>query len=260
MGEFLILLLAGLVIAWALKRYKAAKRIEHPQVSFYVGPDDDDEISSWETEQHSAGYCQRPVSATVKIKYVDSKGEASERVVDVRDCETNAPDGYLVGFCHLRRSIRTFRIDRIRSAVDMDTGEVIADLRKFAQTKYENSPVAAVDSLYENHADALRVLLFVGKADGRFTAKEKDIFLKYCRSVDADYRINIEAINDMLKYVDPPTMHNYKVLCGRLAKLDDESKTAIVAAAQEMIATEKKVSTEEEAAIDYMKKRFAAGK
>lgn len=261
MGKLIILLCSAAVIVWAIRQYNATKKRNIPAVSFYVNNDDDIlENDDWSVHEQTANYCPRPISARIKIRYIDSSGDHSERIVDVRECDTSAPDGYLNGFCHMRGSIRTFRIDRIESAIDLDSGELIQSLTEYAAKKYEESPVFAVDQLFENHSDALRVLFYIAKADGRFTAKEKDIYLEYCRSVYPDGRLDVNAIDNVLKWVDVPTMHTYKVICGKLAKLDESHKGVILHAAEAMIATQKTVTDEEKLAIEYMKKRFVAGK
>jgi hypothetical protein len=260
MGSAFLLLVAASVIVWAIRQYNAAKKTNAPTVSFNVGYDEPEEEPDWSAEDFKTAYRPRPVKAQIKMRYRDSKGEMTERVVDVRECDTWAPDGYLNGFCHTRGAIRTFRLDRIESAIDVETGELIHNLNDYADKKYEESPVAAVDKLFETHSDALRVLFYIAKADGKFTAKEKDIYLDYCRSVHPDDRLNTQVIDSALKWVEIPSAHSYKVICGKLAKLDDPTKAAILEAAEAMIATQKTVSPEEELAINYIKKRFAAGK
>jgi len=261
MGELVIYIGAGCLIYWAFGKYIDAKRKDQiPPVVFQVGYDEPEETPDWSTEEFKTSYRPRPVKAQIKIRYKDSNGDISERVVDVRECDTWAPDGYLNGFCHTRGAIRTFRLDRIESAIDVETGELIHNLNDYAVKKYEESPVAAVDKLFDTHSDALRVLFYIAKADGRFTAKEKDIYLDYCRSVHPDDRLNTQIIDSALKWVDVPSVHSYKVICGKLAKLNGLAKGAILEAAEAMIATQKTISPEEELAINYMKKRFAAGK
>lgn len=261
MGELVIYIGAGCLIYWAFGKYIDAKRsAQMPPAFFRVGYDEPEDEPDWSAEDFKTAYRPRQVKAQIKIRYKDSKGETSERVVDVRECDTWAPDGYLNGFCRMRGAIRTFRLDRIESAIDIETGELIQNLNDYADKKYEESPIAAVDKLFEDHFDALRVLFYVAKADGKFTAKEKDIYLDYCQKVHPDERLNTKVIDSALKWVNIPTRHTYKVICGKLAKADDLQKSAIMEAAEAMIATQKTVSEEEKAAIEYMKKRFEAGK
>lgn len=73
----------------------------------------------------------------VLLKYRDADRSISERVVlvdtfDVRE-ENGVPVAltHLRGVCTLRHARRTFRVDRIVSAADPETGEIIADLPKW---------------------------------------------------------------------------------------------------------------------------------
>ncbi|WP_335898885.1 hypothetical protein [Klebsiella variicola] len=69
------------------------------------------------------------VSASIMISYEDSLGALTERIVDVR--KYNHHNEYFWGFCHLRKENRTFRIDRVKSVVDVETGEIISGLKRF---------------------------------------------------------------------------------------------------------------------------------
>ena len=199
----------------------------------------------------------KPVQAHLRIGYRDSVGKITERNVAVKECETQNLGGYMIGFCELRQSIRTFRLDRIAQATDLETGEVIRDVREFAARRYAESPIAALDALLEKSADPIRALFYIGKADGRFTAKEKQIFLSYCQSAAGDERITMRQIEDICKQMSVPTKQAFKLICGRLSKLEPTERSAILNAAETMIAIEKTVSVEEAEALAYMRKRLA---
>ncbi len=198
----------------------------------------------------------KSISANLKLNYEDSRGDSSERIVDVKECDTNNPAGYLIGFCHLRNAIRTFRMDRIKKAIDIETGEVITSLTDFAAKKYGESPLFSIEGLLEDSMDAIRGLFYIAKADGRFTAKEKMVFLEYCHAASGDERINLKDIEEVCKYLPIPSMQAFKLICGRLAKLDDARRKSIISFAEKIIATERKISSEEAEAIAYMKKRL----
>lgn len=199
----------------------------------------------------------RPIQATLRLSYADATGASTERHVDVKECDTTNPSGYLIGFCHLRNAVRTFRMDRVKRAIDAESGEIIDDLCQFAAKKYAESPVAALDALLKDSADALRALFYIGKADGRFTAKEKQIFLAYCQQAAGDARITMAQVDRACFDMPIPSMQAFRLICGRLSKLDATLKAVIIAAAEQMIATEKRVSPEEEAALAYLKQRLA---
>lgn len=69
----------------------------------------------------------------IEIEYQDFAGDCTRRVVSVQGFSKSrrgAP-GYLEAFCYLRQEPRTFRLDRIVQAVDMETGEILEDLEAF---------------------------------------------------------------------------------------------------------------------------------
>lgn len=58
------------------------------------------------------------------LEYADSKGKLSERNIIFRSVDTNQSEQpYIKAVCTLRHKVRTFRVDRIRALVDLDTGE-----------------------------------------------------------------------------------------------------------------------------------------
>ena len=64
-----------------------------------------------------------PVFEKLMIKYSDSNGLITQR--EIRTIAYDADAGHIRAKCMLRKSERTFRIDRIIEAIDMSTGEVI---------------------------------------------------------------------------------------------------------------------------------------
>lgn len=69
----------------------------------------------------------------IEIVYVSGGGTETTRRVTVESygVPISAADGrpdILSGRCHLREELRTFRVDRVQSAVELVDGEVIADL------------------------------------------------------------------------------------------------------------------------------------
>jgi hypothetical protein len=71
---------------------------------------------------------EREAMAELLIRYADSAGNTSERRIS--DIEPEDP-GYIGAFCHERQEGRTFKVSRIVSAIDAETGEVIEDLYSY---------------------------------------------------------------------------------------------------------------------------------
>ena len=57
--------------------------------------------------------------------------------------------------------------------VDLDTGEIVSDVKDFLNALYEESPERTMDSLTTDYLDVAKVLFFVAKADGQFRREEK---------------------------------------------------------------------------------------
>jgi tellurite resistance protein len=214
---------------------------------------DEWEGSFWEVAQ------PLPAKAKLRLNYTDGAGRKTERTVDVRQFGTLGTNSLLIGHCNMRGATRTFRSDRIESCIDEETGEIVSDVRLHLQTKYDQSPDSAKDQLLDGEYDTLRVLLYVGKADGQLRSAEKSVIRDTCIQITDDSRLTDSAIDDLLANLDVPTLQAFKLAVGRLAKRDQAAQTVVMTAAEKIVATQKTVHQAEQEALDYMRKRFAIG-
>lgn len=211
---------------------------------------DEWEGSFWEVTQ------PLPARATLRLKYTDGAGRKTERTVDVRQFGAMGPTSLLIGHCRMRNATRTFRTDRIQSCIDEETGEVVRDIRAYLLQRYEESPDKTKDLLLEGEYDTLRVLLYIGKADGQLRAAEKSVVKDTCIAITKDSRLTERAIDELFLSMDVPTLQAFKLAVGRLAKRDTIARSIVMSAAEKMVATQKTVHQAEQEALDYMKKRF----
>jgi len=89
----------------------------------------------------------------VEFGYLNSRGEQERRRVDPLRIESIDDDWYLRGWCHLRRAVRTFRLDRMTELVA--TPEPIS---------YRPSDVSLPDTLFEPSDDDLTVSVAVAES------------------------------------------------------------------------------------------------
>jgi hypothetical protein len=75
------------------------------------------------------------VTAFLRLEYADRDGQITVRDVDVQMFNDDKYGGILAGFCHLRGAFRSFRYDRIQSCTDLETGEVIEDIKKYLNSQ-----------------------------------------------------------------------------------------------------------------------------
>jgi hypothetical protein len=211
---------------------------------------DDWEGSFWEVSQPV------PAKARLRLDYTDGAGKRTTRTVDVRQFGSMGPYSLLIAHCHMRDATRTFRTDRIRTCIDVETGEVISNVSAFLQEQYERSPERTKEVFLEAEFDVLRILLFVGKADGQLRAAEKAIIREVCMALANDSRITDEMIDESIRYMDVPTLQAFKLAAGRIAKRDESSRSTVMAAAERIVATQKAVHPAEADAIAYLRKRL----
>lgn len=107
-----------------------------------------------------------------------------------------------------------------------------------------------------NEYDALRILLYVGKADNVLRAAERVIIREACRALSQDSRISDGMIDTLFKDVQLFTENAFQAAVRRLAKRSPEIRSLILDASVRMVATDKKVYPAEQAALDYMKKKW----
>lgn len=212
------------------------------------------EGSFWEAED------PWPVEAHISFDYTDANGRQSHRVVSVRSAGGWGDTHIIIGHCHTRNATRTFRLDRIASCRNARTGEPIPDLFAYLHAIYDASPERAIERLRSEHWDVLKVLLYIAKADGFVRKAERALIHQTARTVARDDRLAEKTIDTLLRDLGTPSKQAFKVAAGRLAKLDGDTKALVFETARKMVATESTVAAEEQDALDYLDKRFAAGK
>jgi len=72
----------------------------------------------------------------------------------------------------------------------------------------------------------------------------------------ADRVLEMSDADRICVALELPSIQSFRLICGRLAKADEDERTRIIKTAEAMVATKKSPSKAELEAIDYMKKRL----
>ena len=208
------------------------------------------EGSFWEAEN------PKKIEAFLAFNYIDGNNEESYRKVKLQRFDNNLFDGMFIGHCLLRNATRTFRYDRVSNVTDMDSGEIISNIRDWLSAKYETSPEFSRDELLKNDYDTLRILLFMGKADGQFRKDERYIVASTCRLLSANSEVTDEMVEDMFNNLETPSYRAFQLAVGRVSKQPDSVKQIVFEAVEKMILSQKTVHVVEEEAFKYIKTRF----
>ena len=191
--------------------------------------------------------------ATLAIGYTDAGGVATQRGVSV-----TAFDPYeMFGFCHLRERYRSFLHERVTSCVDVNTGELVGNTYNHLQQSWLDSPGYSLEQFAANKRAALQILVYVGKADGRLTAAERKVMTAACKVLSGDLRITDEMTAALFRSTAIPALSTFKRVVGTIANGGDQTlMKRLLIACNTVVRTEKKVSSAEQEALDYMTKRF----
>lgn len=107
------------------------------------------------------------------------------------------------------------------------------------------------------HQDILRVLLYVGKADGQLRAQERSVINATLLKLGS-YSIRGEgAIDELLARTEVPTLQAFKLAVGRISQSNSSVVDVVLGAATQIVATQKTIHTAEDEAIKYLQKRLS---
>ena len=79
--------------------------------------------------------------ADLKIKYLDSRGDISERCINVikivEGWKELGQELEIKAYCYLRKGNRTFKADRIKELTDLHTGEKVQNIPEYLLTTFK---------------------------------------------------------------------------------------------------------------------------
>jgi tellurite resistance protein len=121
------------------------------------------------------------------IEYQHVNGALSSRLITCRSINPSPP-GFLRAHCHLRNDFRTFRVDRIRSIVEMGTGEIIDKrgirvfLAPFTEFAAEQDKAKAQRLFQRKTGPGIKVLVFLAASDGHVHPAERKVIFDYAQA------------------------------------------------------------------------------
>jgi len=255
MGTLLIVAIIVAIIAYTMGK-GASKKSEQPRGIAFTTSYEDRDSDSWEGGMWEA-VDPHKIAANLRLEYTDAKGQRTTRSVMVREFDNTLHGGTLMGICELRDAHRTFRFDRIRSCIDLGTGEVVNDVRAHLNKLYETTPERSTDLLVSDYLDALKVVYYVAKADGQYRKAEKEVITQYVKILVRDARITSEMIDAALQAVDIPTIHAFKLAVGRITRGGQIDPSLLNKCCKEIVATQGAVHSSEQDALDYIERKIA---
>lgn len=118
----------------------------------------------------------------VGIIYSDSKGDASTRMVRLDKMWRNEDHVHLTAYCMLRNALRQFRLDRIQTVIDAETGELLGDGPSYFEEMIPNCPSPNRLQAWNEVKDGIRVLSAFATIDGKLYKNEVSTIVHYAKS------------------------------------------------------------------------------
>ncbi len=194
-----------------------------------------------------------------EIIYTDGNQKTTKRRITTKRFGPNPygklDDFLVLAFCHLRQENRTFATSRMRQLVNISTGEVAGDISAYLIGLYEASPAGRTVRLLKLLADEIMVLLFVARADGRMSPKEKEALVKFLQQAAPEEEIDIETINAAFSAA-PSQAALKRALKAIIEKGQNDT---VLSGLDALVAARTKIDDFTDAAATLVKKRLSRG-
>lgn len=213
-------------------------------------------FSKYYADTYKDVYDQFGFSYKLRLKYIDRNGGITQRDITVNGISMYDGDGSIEAYCHLRKGQRTFKMERITECIDLETGEFVDDAYRHLKSKYEASPEKSLDVFFKEEKDIMRVLEYIGRADGQLRREERLLIYDAFRKISHDDRITDEMFRNAMEYTDAMNAQAYKLAITRLSSKPDNIKAILSDTARAIVATQKTVLPAEQEALDYITKKW----
>ena len=229
---------------------RPAKRATPPE-----RPDDDDTTDPPESVMALADL----IGVRVGILYADANGDETDREVTVNAVERRSAGLVLSCYCHARTAPRAFRLDRVRSVYDIDTGEILGDGDSFANTHARAPAALAISADLPAPARVaaaiaavraeLHVLVFLARCDG-WHASELSVA---CNLVldRALPDIDVAELERQVRRLDPD-IRTFRKALARFEWADTAALDRLVRAVRRLVAADGALSDDEWKFVDEM--------
>ncbi|PCJ88751.1 MAG: hypothetical protein COA52_12920 [Hyphomicrobiales bacterium] len=218
--------------------------------------------SAPETDDSEMIVADQPVRSkldgwVICLEYEDAKGQHSTRDVECRSYKTKGGFEYLLVHCFVREKLRLFRLDRVISVIDYDTGEVFSPPTEFfgylRTITGTNSRAGEITNSFFEAADLARLLVFVARANRKFVQIELDainLILQQEISFPTNLKGKNKAVQVWLKSLKPSAESAARSLL-RIRK-NPEKAQKLVPMLREVIWADGVYQKEEEAALNEL--------
>lgn len=147
---------------------------------------------------------QRHVSAHLRLKYMNTANETSERDFDVSGFSRGDKGYHIYGYCHKKkRSIMLSSIG-MSDVINLESGEYITDINPYLEAIYKESDGYLQDLLFDEYGWAVYALVYMASSSGSLVKKEREVISQFIASLPKFSSLDSEWIDAQLKKLYRP--------------------------------------------------------
>lgn len=195
------------------------------------------------------------LNSLAQISYTDNAGQRSERRITMKAIQQTYDNDYLItAYCHEKQAERSFKLSRISKFVDLETGEIFPDPRKYFLERFNNSPLGLISKCFQEYESEILVLAFMARADGVLRKKERDIIVDYIQSKrSSTLDSNLLDVEIKRTYCDSS---DFRKSLRSIKSKSDIEKLQIFECATGIVNSDKKTDPVELGILELMKTEF----
>lgn len=194
-----------------------------------------------------------PAKGRYRIDYEDQRGLKTQRDIELKRVHVCGGKYAIDAHCHLRNAHRSFLGERIRQAVNLDSGEIVEDLFHDAIAQYADSGAGRVLSAIDKEWMGVAVLVFVCRADGQMRKAERAVVAEYLKKHCPGVLLDDAELDSAIKALGEPDHKEFKRIVRDLRTAGDRDRlTDLLDCAQRIVATQKTVAPMEKAALEIL--------
>lgn len=212
----------------------------------------DDEKDNWERfDFYNAKML--PAKGRYRISYEDQRGLKTERDIEVKRVHEYAGKYAIDAHCLLRNAHRSFLGERIQKAINLDSGEILANLAKDAIAQYSDSGEGRALAAIDKEWMGVAVLVFVCRADGQMRKEERAIVAEYLKRRCTEMPLDDMELDSAIKSIGEPDHQEFKRIVRDLkTACDYERLSDLLGCAKHIVGTQKTIAPMEKAALEIL--------
>ena len=232
---------------------QADPRLNPNQNSDQFGPETD----AWEIPESNM-VSENPCECSLLFSYTDSRGAKSRRTVDFKKHQFYGSEGsYLYGECRMRKAGRTFNTKKMTDVIDANTGELIENVRDYAQKFWADSTKAKLKVWANENERIAKAFLYLLRGSKRGAEAEYKVLAAIYSDMLGGDKVTMSDIQWLYKDASPTTAVGFQRFVGGIIKNHPDKLNWFKENAIKLALARARPNFSDKAAVDYLNERIS---